>query len=198
MPFHFGDPRGIRTPDPRLRRPLLYPTELLDPMERAMGIEPTTSAWKAGVLPLNYARIFLPAAARLTAGAPNFVVGAAGFEPATPCSQGRCSANLSHAPNNSVIISVFRRQVKTRGLLKCRKSPSLPRFFVYARRTYIQTASSAKAAAFLQSVGENGVGDDRLSQICFIKRSTAEVRLVQPGLPQVGPAQTSFAQICLL
>ena len=26
----FGDPGGIRTPDPRLRRPLLYPTGLLD------------------------------------------------------------------------------------------------------------------------------------------------------------------------
>ena len=26
-------------------------------MERAMGIEPTTSAWKAGVLPLNYTRL---------------------------------------------------------------------------------------------------------------------------------------------
>ena len=53
-----GDPGGIRTPDPRLRRPLLYPTELLDHiiLERAMGIEPTTSAWKAEVLPLNYTR----------------------------------------------------------------------------------------------------------------------------------------------
>lgn len=28
--FFRGDPEGIRTPDPRLRRPLLYPTELLD------------------------------------------------------------------------------------------------------------------------------------------------------------------------
>ena len=27
-----GDPGGIRTPDPRLRRPLLYPTELLNHM----------------------------------------------------------------------------------------------------------------------------------------------------------------------
>ena len=26
-------------------------------MERVMGIEPTTSAWKAEVLPLNYTRI---------------------------------------------------------------------------------------------------------------------------------------------
>ena len=27
--FCFGEPGGIRTPDPRLRRPVLYPTELL-------------------------------------------------------------------------------------------------------------------------------------------------------------------------
>ncbi len=27
-------------------------------MERVMGIEPTTSAWKAEVLPLNYTRLF--------------------------------------------------------------------------------------------------------------------------------------------
>ena len=57
--INHGDPGGIRTPDPRLRRPLLYPTELLDhiKLERAMGIEPTTSAWKAEVLPLNYTRV---------------------------------------------------------------------------------------------------------------------------------------------
>ena len=28
----FGEPTGIRTPDPRLRRPVLYPTELLTHM----------------------------------------------------------------------------------------------------------------------------------------------------------------------
>jgi hypothetical protein len=28
-------------------------------MERVMGIEPTTSAWKAEVLPLNYTRMFI-------------------------------------------------------------------------------------------------------------------------------------------
>ena len=27
--FYYGEPGGIRTPDPRLRRPVLYPTELL-------------------------------------------------------------------------------------------------------------------------------------------------------------------------
>ena len=29
-------------------------------LERAMGIEPTYPAWKAGVLPLNYARMAVP------------------------------------------------------------------------------------------------------------------------------------------
>lgn len=55
-----NEPGGIRTLDLRLRRPLLYPTELPDQkLERAMGIEPTTSAWKAEVLPLNYTRNLL-------------------------------------------------------------------------------------------------------------------------------------------
>ena len=63
---HFGAPEGIRTPDPRLRRPMLYPTELqvhFTPfsrnkkfLERVMGIGPTLPAWKAGILPLNYTR----------------------------------------------------------------------------------------------------------------------------------------------
>ena len=88
--IYYGDPGGIRTPDPRLRRPLLYPTELLNHinLERAMGIEPTTSAWKAEVLPLNYTRM----------------VGVAGFEPATPCSQGRCATKLRYTPNTKGII----------------------------------------------------------------------------------------------
>ena len=65
-----GAPEEIRTPDPLLRRQLLYPTELQahttnlsmgwEPnkmlVERVMGIEPTQSAWKAEILPLNYTR----------------------------------------------------------------------------------------------------------------------------------------------
>ena len=35
----------------------IVPTRiLLRKMERVIGIEPTLSAWKAGVLPLNYTR----------------------------------------------------------------------------------------------------------------------------------------------
>ena len=51
-----GVPTGIRTPDTRLRRPLLYPAELWAHMERVKGIEPSQSAWEAEVLPLNYTR----------------------------------------------------------------------------------------------------------------------------------------------
>ena len=68
----FGAPEEIRTPDTRLRRPLLYPPELqahyawkkdfgasfiCKRVERVMGIGPTQPAWKAGILPLNYTRI---------------------------------------------------------------------------------------------------------------------------------------------
>ncbi len=42
-------------------------------VERATGIEPVYSAWKADVLPLNYARAVL--------------VGVIGFEPTTSASQ---------------------------------------------------------------------------------------------------------------
>ena len=66
---HTGVPEGSRTPDPQLRRLLLYPTELqaqknalyLFLMERVMGIGPTQPAWKAGILPLNYTRISINA-----------------------------------------------------------------------------------------------------------------------------------------
>ena len=78
---------GIRTPDPRLRRPLLYPAELqthaLFSEKRVMGIEPTYPAWKAGVLPLNYTRIS---------------IGVTGFEPATSWSQTRRSSQAEPHP----------------------------------------------------------------------------------------------------
>ena len=63
-----GAPEGTWTPGPLLRRQLLYPAELQahaclsqsqkNKMERVMGIEPTQSAWKAEILPLNYTRPF--------------------------------------------------------------------------------------------------------------------------------------------
>ena len=57
-PIFYGVSEEIRTPDPRLRRALLYPAELnAHFMERVVGIEPTFPAWKAGVLPLYDTRI---------------------------------------------------------------------------------------------------------------------------------------------
>ena len=78
----FGAPGETRTPDTRLRRPLLYPAELqarkckrIAPkpwwLERVMGIEPTQPAWKASVLPLNYTRIVCFAFATIEPGAHN-------------------------------------------------------------------------------------------------------------------------------
>ena len=59
-----------------------------------MGIEPTYLAWKASVLPLNYTRVlqytfFFSSLRR---------IGVTGFEPATPCSQSRCSSQTEPHP----------------------------------------------------------------------------------------------------
>ena len=64
-----GAPEETRTPDPLLRRQLLYPAELQAHilLERVMGIEPTQSAWKAEILPLNYTRTsYMPHRSRPT------------------------------------------------------------------------------------------------------------------------------------
>lgn len=42
-------------------------------LERLVGIEPTTPAWKAEVLPLNYSRNFFGAACPSAAGVQAFV-----------------------------------------------------------------------------------------------------------------------------
>ena len=51
---------GLEPPTSRLSGVRSNQTELQAPfikMERVKGVEPSTSAWKAGVLPLNYTRI---------------------------------------------------------------------------------------------------------------------------------------------
>gem|GEM_PF-3550856 len=59
-----GAPGTTRTCGQPLRRRLLYPLSYrriiiyVFLLKRVMGIEPTQSAWKADVLPLNYTRIF--------------------------------------------------------------------------------------------------------------------------------------------
>jgi hypothetical protein len=56
----YGAPGTTRTCGQPLRRRLLYPLSYRRiyyiNVERVMGIEPTQSAWKADVLPLNYTR----------------------------------------------------------------------------------------------------------------------------------------------
>lgn len=39
------------------RKPLKKPLAGINHLERIMGVEPTTSAWEANVLPINYIRI---------------------------------------------------------------------------------------------------------------------------------------------
>ena len=59
-----------------------------------MGIEPTYPAWKAGVLPLNYARRSLQSTFYVL----SHTVGVTGFEPATSWSQTRRSSQAEPHP----------------------------------------------------------------------------------------------------
>ncbi len=109
---HHNEPEGIRTPDLRLRRPLLYPAELqthtrsiliafltfLAVRKRVMGIEPTYLAWKASVLPLNYTR----------------TIGVTGFEPATSWSQTRRSSQAEPHPVIYFLLLCCCRSLNTR------------------------------------------------------------------------------------
>src|SRR6266576_3628690 len=73
-----GAPGGNRTPDPQLRRLLLYPTELLALRSRQGCPEQRE----------------LPAK-----------VGAPGFEPGTSCSQSRRDTRLRYAPHENPTIA---------------------------------------------------------------------------------------------
>ena len=84
-----SNPRALA--DKRFSRPPRYDHFDTPARERVMGIEPTYPAWKAGVLPLNYTRIF------------NYSqVGVTGFEPATSWSQTRRSSQAEPHPVNKV------------------------------------------------------------------------------------------------
>ena len=45
---YVGAPGGIRTPDRRFRRPMLFSTELPGHVARGLGIEPSSPALQAG------------------------------------------------------------------------------------------------------------------------------------------------------
>jgi hypothetical protein len=83
MPF-FGLPDRNRTCDPQLRRLLLYPTEL-----RAAKTEKALNG--------PFFIIFCGVNALVSI---EKVVGAAGFELATLCSQSRCATRLRYAPTD--------------------------------------------------------------------------------------------------
>ena len=86
---------GIRTPDPRLRRPLLYPAELWTQTTHSMrkagdGNRTHVSSLEGwcSTIELHPQKYF----------AKSLRIGVTGFEPATPWSQTRCSSQAEPHP----------------------------------------------------------------------------------------------------
>ena len=109
-------------------------------LERAMGIEPTTSAWKAEVLPLNYTRRFL--------------VGVTGLEPATSWSQIRCSTKLSYTPGTQYIIAYAQIIVKRNSLNHAYESIYCSvKYIIYKKRLLFR-----RTAEYLGAEGRTRTG----------------------------------------
>ena len=79
--------------------------------KRVMGIEPTYPAWKAGVLPLNYTRIFAETVKVV------YSIGVTGFEPAASWSQTRHSSQAEPHPGSRHNIHVILSRPTTQKLL---------------------------------------------------------------------------------
>ena len=89
-----SNPRALA--DKRFSRPPRYDHFDTPARERVMGIEPTYPAWKVGVLPLNYTRIFNCSQ-----------VGVTGFEPATSWSQIKRSSQAEPHPVSALLFLYF-------------------------------------------------------------------------------------------
>ena len=89
--------------------------------KRVMGIEPTYPAWKAGVLPLNYTRIFAETVKVV------YSIGVTGFEPAASWSQTRRSSQAE--PHPAVFLYLFVLRCPTQDILYVKQPQMSTPFF---------------------------------------------------------------------
>ena len=109
MQTSVGAPGRTRTCNPRLRRPMLYPVELQaqNPVRANIPRPDSHSGCRA-----NPVR---PAARRVSAefvtpsimATPAQLVGVAGFEPATYCSQSSCATRLRYTPASRIVSPIL-------------------------------------------------------------------------------------------
>ena len=99
--IHHSVSEGIRTPDPRLRRPLLYPAELLTRIRAGDGNRTHVSSLEGWCSTIELHP---------------HVVGVTGFEPATSWSQTRRSSQAEPHPEGFVcVLSVTQELVYSKG-----------------------------------------------------------------------------------
>ena len=93
----YGVSEGIRTPDHRSHNPVLY--QLSYAHHEMVNIGPPERTRTSDLRirsPLLY-----PAELQAEVSSEGYMVGARGFEPPTPCAQGRCATRLRYTPTGS-------------------------------------------------------------------------------------------------
>ena len=111
---HHSVPEGIRTPDPRLRRPLLYPTELQ-----------TQSGWWESNPRIQLGRLVF-----YHWTTPAEFIGVTGFEPATSWSQTRRSSQAE--PHPAVFLYLFVLRCPTQDILYVKQPQMSTPFFIFS------------------------------------------------------------------
>ena len=106
--------------------------------KRVMGIEPTYPAWKAGVLPLNYTRIFAETVKVV------YSIGVTGFEPAASWSQTRRSSQAE--PHPAVFLYLFVLRCPTQDILYVKQpqmsTPFFNFFLIFFKKVIFYTSKS--------------------------------------------------------
>ena len=136
-------PGGIRTPDPRLRRPLLYPTELQTripkiwfPMNFHIGKAGDGNRTHVSSLEGWCSTIELHPQNQTKSSIKNYI-GVTGFEPATPWSQTRCSSQTEPHPDKGWCASCVSSVPQTQDIL-------------YGKGTTLSTTFSKKNYIFFE------------------------------------------------
>src|SRR5271167_774077 len=117
------------------------PTPVVSHLLRRVTLAVAVALWDESISSRRIQVIQTPLRPDLPTRQKRRMVGARGFEPPTPCAQGRCATRLRYAPTASIIATMFAPSAcaaATR-LRSCRYNESFMMGLMYAAVTYVRS-----------------------------------------------------------